>query len=221
MDLESNKSEIYNNNKLKLRLFPYLKNKTKIGYLKIDPESINYISMREYAKKISEILKYHLVKKNINPREAIITDATAGIGGNTISFAQYFKFVHAIELDKTRAEYLQNNINIYELSNVQVYNQDCLELTKNLNQQVVFIDPPWGGKNYKMQKNLRLIISNISLESYCNQLFDKNITKNIPSIIILKLPRNYDLLYFYSVLTEKTIFYYNLTKMIILVIIRQ
>ena len=41
----------------------------------------------------------------------------------------------------------------------------------NLKQDVVFIDPPWGGKNYKSKKNLDLFLSNINIIKILNNKF--------------------------------------------------
>lgn len=206
-----------------LRLFPYLKDREKAMNLKIDDKSIYYISIREYATKISNIIKKHLEILEINPKNAIITDATAGVGGDTISFASNFKFVYAIEIDKLRSEYLTNNINIYDLKNVKVINDDCTKILNLIeNHDVIFIDPPWepNDESYKKQVNLRLPLSFYeSIEAYCNRLMDSSYMKKVPKIIVLKLPKNYDTLHFYKIVKHKNMYYYDLKKMIILVVI--
>ncbi|ARF09770.1 putative RNA methylase [Indivirus ILV1] len=206
-----------------LRLFPYLKDKQKAMNLKIDDKSIYYISIREYAAKISSIIKKHLEILEIDAKNAIITDATAGVGGDTISFALSFKFVYAIEIDKLRADYLINNLNIYDLKNVKVINNDCIGILNSIdNHDVIFIDPPWepNDESYKKQINLRLPISFYeSIEAYCNRLMDASYMKKVPKLIILKLPKNYDTLHFYKTVKHKNMYYYDLRKMIILVVI--
>lgn len=212
---ESDESNI----KTVLSLFPYLSDKSVAVNLKIDNESIHYISLREYAEKISEIIAKHLKMINIKPMDAVITDATAGVGGNTLSFAKIFKHVHAIEIDKLRCDYLQNNVNVYKFSNVDVLQNDCtLLLNKIDDHDVIFIDPPWGGKNYKDHKNLKLSLSNISIELLCNLLMKKEIMVKIPELIVLKLPKNYDVSYLYNSINKKKIYYYDLKKMILIII---
>lgn len=206
-----------------LRLFPYLKEKNDATKLLIDNESIHYISVREYAEKISEIIKLHLGMLNIKGEDAIITDATAGVGGDTISFSKNFKFVYSIELDKLRASYLENNIKIYELENVKVINDDCNNVLNKIDDHdVIFIDPPWQisiKDSYKQYTNLRLTIGQEYIESLCNKLVNGEFMKKIPKLIVLKLPKNYDIAYFYkNVSNNKNIYYYDLKKMIILVI---
>lgn len=221
--MENNNDD--NNKKIKtlLRLFPYLPNKNLAEKLKIDDESIHYISIREFAEKISKIIKTHLEKLEIDKNIAIITDATAGVGGDTISFAMNFFHVNAIELNKQRAEYLENNINIYGLKNVQIYNDNCTNLLYKIDKHhVIFLDPPWENEetgSYKQYKQLTLIIDNFPLETYCNKLMDTKYMKKVPELIVIKLPKNYDLIHFYKKINNKNIYYYDLNKMIILVII--
>lgn len=204
-----------------LRLFPYLSDKTKAQKLKIDEDSLHYISIREHADHISKIIITHIKSLKLNINDITITDATAGVGGNTISFGMKFKYVNAIEIDNIRASYLKNNIDIYNLKNINIINDDYTKIYTSLNQDVVFIDPPWGGKSYKDHSNLKLELSNIPLETICNNLLDKSIVANPPNLIVLKLPNNYDVKYLYNTLTCKTIYFYDLKKMFILVIVNK
>lgn len=212
-------SQIVTNNLAKL--FPYMKDKSKVHELKIDSDSVHYISTRNYADKITSIIELHLHKINIKNKDAIITDATAGVGGNALSFALKFKSVNAIELDKLRSEYLKHNISVFNIENVAVYNDDCTKIIDKIdNHNVIFLDPPWGGKSYKDHQLLKLQLSNTSIEMMCNDMLDKKIMKKIPNIIILKLPTNYDIPYLYNTIKNKNIYFYDLKKMYIIVIIQ-
>jgi len=200
-----------------LRLFPYINDKTRVEQLKIDQESLHYISLREIACMISSIIVWHLKRLNIMPKDCIITDATAGVGGDTISFGMTFKEVHAIELNEIRYEYLVNNINVYDLENVTTYNDNCMNILKYINNHdVVFIDPPWGGKTYKLYDNLRLNISDVSIEAICNMLLNHDF---YPKLIVLKLPQNYDLKYLFNTVNSNLIYLHELKKMNIIVIV--
>jgi 16S rRNA G966 N2-methylase RsmD len=116
-----------------------------------------------------------------------IFDATAGIGGNTISFSKYFKTVIAIENNITRFNILKNNIKIINLNNVKIYNDNCFNKL-NYSYNGFFFDPPWGGPNYKFEKKLRLTLDNFSLYDIII-----NIKKYTSKPIFFKLPKNYDL----------------------------
>lgn len=210
------------NRKLILRLFPYINNKNRAKQLKIDSESIHYISLREIANKISNIIKHHLLRNKIQSKNVYITDATAGVGGDTISFGMTFGNVNSIEINELRYEYLINNINVYELKNIKTYNDNCLSLLATIKKQtVVFIDPPWGGKTYKMHKKLKLNIDNIEIETICNNLLDPNKTKSVPYLIALKLPTNYDLKYLFNNIKSKMIYLHKLKKMFIIIIVNE
>jgi len=202
------------------RLFPDVIEKNLFFKLKIDHESIMYITIPADADMINQLIINHVIKKGLDITDMIITDATAGVGGDTISFAKIFKEVISIELDKERYNYLSNNVSAYKFDNVILFNDDALKIIQHIEKQdIIFIDPPWGGKDYKKNNNLRLYINDIELEDCCISFLDKTKMKCVPSLIVLKLPINYDLQY----LTEKLEKYcdinvYNLQKMMVVII---
>ena len=213
-------SSVQYNKKIRtiLRLFPYLKNKELCSKLLIDDESIHYISIREYAEKISDIIRIHMEMLDIKKEDIIITDTTAGVGGDTISFAKNFKHVYSIEIDKVRSEYLKNNIGIYDCDNVTIFNDNCLNVINTIeNHNVIFCDPPWG-LDYKKYSIIRLTLGDTSIELLANKFTDSGYMKKVPEIIVLKLPKNYDIVHFYKSLNNYNMYYYDLKKMIILVI---
>ena len=190
-------------NKLKKRIFPYIKNIDKI---KIDNESLNYISIKDDAISITS-----LIKKYFDENSTII-DAMSGVGGNTISFSKNFKKVYAIELNEKRYNMLCNNINVYELKNIETYNDNCLNRIFSINSDIIFFDPPWGGKDYKNHEKLRLTISNVPLEDICVKLI--KLKKNI----VLKLPKNYDIEFFKNKLNLEKLNIEILNKMLIIIL---
>lgn len=204
--------------KIFMRIFPELEKKEKLLKLKIDHESLKYISMKEYAHKITNIIKHHSNELNLDTNNMILTDCTAGVGGNTLSFASIFYKINAIEMNVRRAHYLKNNIDIYNYKNVNIYNSDCLNIIYKIKQDVVFIDPPWGGCDYLSKGLLQLKMSNIYIEDICLTLFDSKKCKYVPKLIGIKLPVNFDIVNFYNRLNKFHIYYYNLKKMIILII---
>lgn len=118
-----------------------------------------------------------------------IVDMTAGCGGNTISFILNFSKVTSIEIDKTRFSMLKNNVNQYNTNNIILLNGDCIDYL-NENYNVFFFDPPWGGPDYKNNKNIQLYLSNIELSEIIKKIKNK--------LIVLKLPYNYDYSYMYQ-----------------------
>nr|AEX62675.1 putative methyl transferase [Moumouvirus Monve] len=154
---------------------------------------------------------------NDRTKHLVITEMTAGVGGNVLNFAKYFKYVNAIEINKTRYEYLQNNIKLYNYDNVNCYNNNSLDLLINNNdiaQDIIFFDPPWGGKNYKLHKNLRLNFGLETIENICQEL----LSKNKANMIVMKLPSNYDFEFMLESLNIYNVIKYSLDKMSIVIV---
>lgn len=205
---------------LKNKLFPSNGSTDIWDKLLIDEETVSYISLPNDANNISKIIESYCIKNEMETSDMIITDATAGVGGNTISFSKTFKQVNAIEIDTSRYMYLANNINVYDINNVNMYCDDCLNMIYKINHDIVFFDPPWGGKDYRDKSRLKLSLSNNSVESICLKLLDPTCTEHIPKIITLKLPKNYDIEYFYkSIKNDKiNVTLHDLNKMYIIII---
>jgi 16S rRNA G966 N2-methylase RsmD len=155
---------------------------TKLQY---DTEGLYSITNFNEADNISNLLLDNFTNKNLN-----ILDGTGGLGGNTISFAKYFKNVTSIELNINRYEMLKNNLDVYNLKNVIVNNCDSVEyLFNNYSKyNIYFFDPPWGGPSYKKKENLTLSMGNNSLLKIAD--FLKENTKD--KLLVYKLPFNYN-----------------------------
>jgi len=151
--------------------------------LKTTEEGAYSITRRRDAERIMTILKNTF--KNI--QTISITDATACIGGDTLNFALVFGHVHSIEINNENFEALTNNVDVYKLNNVTLYNADAVKLF-NWNTNVLYIDPPWGGKDYKKHKQLDLYISEKRLDCWLEEIL---LRKNRPQYVVLKLPINY------------------------------
>lgn len=238
-----NDDKFYISNKV-ARIFPVLKNFNNFSKIKIDDESFCYITIREIADVMSKIICYHLLEYNLNPLKSKIIDYTSGVGGNVLSFCKYFKYVYAIEVSDKRIEYLQNNINVYGFKNIEVINSCAIEFNSknmlNINPSVIFIDPPWGGINYKNNDSLVLNLGSMRIEelifditvkfsNYYKEIVElnpKDKTNNFNNkFIVLKLPKNYDIEYLYNFIKLKnnlsnyniSLYLYILNKMLIIV----
>jgi predicted RNA methylase len=148
---------------------------------KFDQEGLWSITYPKEADYISNLIKSEIGK------ESTIVDATAGVGGNTISFAKHFLNVVSIELSKSRFELLSNNIQVYNLSNVSLINGNCLDYL-NGDYHGYFLDPPWGGPDYKNNNETKIKLGNYTLEQVVYKI--KSINEKP---IFIKLPFNYDL----------------------------
>lgn len=217
---------------LKKIIFPPI-SEEKISQLMIDDESIKYITFNSSAQEITNIIMNNLsdfpCPTTINNKKweskfldkrmkyLVITEMTAGVGGNVLNFAKYFKYVNAIEIDPIRYSYLDKNIKLYEYDNVNCYNNDSINLlikADDIVQDIVFFDPPWGGKDYKLFTKLRLKFGSYNIETVCHILFQR--TRN--KMIIMKLPNNYDFDYLISELKDYRVSKFVLDRMTMIVV---
>ena len=217
--------------KIKKLIFPPIDNH-KLTNILIDDESFKFITFHNIAQEITDIImvnltdfpcptadiefwKNKLLKERM--KELVITEMTAGVGGNVLNFAKYFKYVNAIEINELRYKYLNNNIKIYQYDNVNCYHSDALILLldhDDLNQDIIFFDPPWGGKDYKLYNNLKLTFNNSPIENICKKLLMRKTNK----MLVLKLPNNYDFLFFENELCMYRISRHKLYKMTIVIV---
>ena len=148
--------------------------------LKLDDEAFYSVTDQYTADRISRDLL------RILPNLQVITDATACIGGNTYSFSKYFPKVNAIEVDPLRYQYLQHNMKVLETLNVELHLSDLLIACHRLSQDLIFIDPPWGGPDYKSKEAVDLFISDVELSEVCEHI------KDTTKYIALKVPTNFN-----------------------------
>jgi trimethylguanosine synthase len=78
-----------------------------------------------------------------------ILDAFGGVGASAIGFARNGKNVICVEIDEKRVNMIQNNIEIYGLTEkIKVIKGNVLDLQDKLEYDSVYLDPPWGGPSY-------------------------------------------------------------------------
>jgi hypothetical protein len=116
-----------------------------------------------------------------------ITDLTGNVGGDTILFGLNCKTVDSIEYNKENFEALENNVKVFGLDNVKVHFGDSTKLYKWYTD-VLYIDPPWGGPDYKEKVNLDLFLGDVRVDLYLKDVLSEEWR---PSYVFLKLPRNY------------------------------
>jgi hypothetical protein len=142
------------------------------------------ITRRRDAERISYVLRHTFS----NLKELTITDATACIGGDTLNFANHFGHVHSIEMKGDNFKALRNNVEVYGFQNITLHHADCTQLF-NWNTHILYIDPPWGGRDYKKTQNLDLFLSTKRLDIWLEEIL---LRRNRPKYIVLKLPVNYN-----------------------------
>ena len=163
----------------------------------LDDVSKYSITLPDKAQTISEITKknYQLVFPDDDLSNITITDAMACVGGNTLSFSNFFNKVIANEINTTRYQYLVHNMKEYNRENIVFYNDNYLNLMNKLEQNIVFIDPPWGGPIYKSQYKMEIVLQDeaekeTNIHEMVNILFENN---SGTKMIIFKLPINHNI----------------------------
>lgn len=162
-------------------IYPDEKNIDK-NKLMLTDEGLYSVSGKEGSKFLA-----NLIYKNTKRKDLIITDGTANNGSDTLMLAKYFYKVNSIELNEINFKVLKNNVDVYNYKNINLINGDTLKELNNLKQDVIYIDAPWGGSDYKKQKQVKLFMSNKELSDIYNKF------KNNTLIFIFKVPYNYDI----------------------------
>lgn len=126
-----------------------------------------------------------------------IIDATANVGGDTFNFAKLIPTASIISLEKDKriAEILQRNVdNMQKIiginSNVKVINISAVNYFESPKiAELVYFDPPWGGRNYTEKDKMDLYLDEISINAIINNILNRGYT----SLVILKAPKNIDI----------------------------
>jgi hypothetical protein len=177
---KENKIEYDYDNKLKQIYFPHVK-KINFSNILVTTEGKYSISSNKGSSKL-----VYLLEKYFKSTKITITDGTANNGSDSIALGLKFKHVNSIELDKINYDVLKNNINVYKLNNVSIYNGDSIKIIPQLTQDVIYIDAPWGGQNYKDNDRMELYLGDMQLGDVYNKF------KTSAKLFIFKIPKNYD-----------------------------
>lgn len=191
------------------KIFPCPPNK-KYNSLMIDNESVRHITPYKISENIVSIIDSHIPER-IDRKKVNIMDATACVGGDSISFSKRFGYVVSCEINKNKYKMLVNNINLYGLSNIIHINDDCLNIYDKINfLDIIYFDPPWGGSSYKLHDKITLSINDLLIDDIIINILSGNIRSNI-KIIALKLPKNYDIasLFFNTMCYDDAMYYYD------------
>ncbi len=109
-------------------------------------------------------------------------------------------------MDSNTCKILKNNVEQYSLDNVDIKCGDYLKLAASLKQDVIFLDPPWGGKNYKQVSSMDLYMSGENLYSIVKKI------SVMAKMIVIKIPNNYNITGFYQQSSYHKITVYRMNK---------
>lgn len=176
--------------------------------LMIQVDSIYSIT---YPNDSIEMCKY--IKLEF-PNLSTIIDGTSNVGTNTIVMAYQFDNIIACEINKKTFLMLKNNILVYGLKNVKLYNDSIISLMKKIKYDplitCLYLDPPWNGIYYKLENNIDLLLDNINIIYFIYSIPIKYICIKVPFNYNIKslfhkfkLIKIYNLSSFYCVLLSK------------------
>lgn len=192
----------------------------------INNVQMNYVASYSVTpKNIADMMSNALVTR-LGHTNSFIVDATANVGGNSMSFIRHFDKVVSIELDRNLFQMLQHNVGLVQGKADVTFNHgnslDWID-AHTFGQQkpdVIFFDPPWGGIKYARNKYMPLFLEDSkgnkkNMATVCNEI------KNKTKYIAIKAPFNFDLNGFESDLDEdlKVLDKQKLNKKILFIIV--
>lgn len=164
------------------KFFPYLEG-VDYSKLLLNKEGKYSVTRRNESEQIIDFMYFMI--DNLENKE--ITDATGCMGGDTINFSLHFKKVRSIEMSSENYKILQNNVNTFNLKNVEVYHGDSTKIIDWVSD-VLYVDPPWGGPSYRNMQAVELFMGEKRLDVWLEDLMSGPYR---PTFIFLKLPFNY------------------------------
>jgi 16S rRNA G966 N2-methylase RsmD len=196
--------------------FPSLRKQRLRVHLKLDSIARYSVTPCSASQLIAQLVQMHIGKQGFS-----VLDMFGGGGMDAITFLLSGAApVHVIEKHAERAENLVGNIQAFvadgqaRAQDVDVWNadsvaflQDSEELAGSLGSyDVVYVDPPWGGPDYKKNRSIDIAVEGVKLSQLVHMLRTSPVARNM---IVLKVPFNqnlsnevYDLSTVYDVLRD-------------------
>lgn len=183
------KELMFKNNKYISLYYPNYESLKDKNKLQMSNVGLYSISKPDATQKIINIINNKLKFKKLNPKDLIITDGTAGLGGDTIAFAKNFKYVNSVEIQKIHHDIIKNNANLYDLNNIDHINNDYTKIYNKLKNDIIFLDSPWGGTSYMSDTKTELTMFGTNLKF--NEFIKNCLEINNKIMIFIKCPVNY------------------------------
>lgn len=150
---------------------------------KLNDEGVFSITRPYESKQIVRLVD-EFVEDGITGK--IITDATACMGGDLVNFSKRARMVNGIEVDPENFNLLIENAKRFNCQNVNLFCQDYLQIYKKLKQDIIYIDPPWGGVGYKTKETVYLKVGNIDLWKLVRNIKELSLAR----YVFIKVPIN-------------------------------
>lgn len=174
-----------------------LDNQTVINSWQISMTSEGLFSVTPWQSNetmVEELIKYmgHYNLKNVK-----FFDGTANCGADVIGTLWNLKSrlnmeITAVELDRLNFKCLKENVELFKAEKyVNVIEGDSLDIIKNSpynESHVIYWDPPWGGVNYKEEKELVLKLNSKDVFELAESMLNDNETFSNLRLVIIKIP---------------------------------
>lgn len=170
----------------------FLENPTpREGRMLVDETGLFSVASSKCGNAFANIMAKHcLLSFGKDASEIVAIDLTASVGGLTLSFAKTFNRCIAIEIDAHRAALCQENMATHACHNVHVRCQDSVEVMPLLGHEfseqvkVIIIDPPWGGKYYKREKDKQIMMGKWTMVQVIERIYQSM----KPALIGMRMP---------------------------------
>lgn len=138
----------------------------------------------DQAQYTADLLLNYYTKEQL--KNKVLTDASSCIGGNTWTFANMVKSVNAVEIEPLHFEILKHNMGEMKYDNIKFILSDytkLIDVTNNpVKQDIIFLDPPWGGVDYR--EGVTLKYNDILLEDVIDTIAYQ------AELVVCKVPNN-------------------------------
>ena len=171
-----------------------------INYSLIKMSNIGLYSVTRWRETLNIVYEMEkFMGKEV--KNLTITDATAGVGGDTLYFAQQFKKVNAVELVPLHCAIISHNLSVYKKGGkVDLLCANYVDVVglyrpwpgNPVTQNVIYFDPPWGGPGYKTRNAVLLKLDNVPLFHIIWHI----LFHHLADYIFVKSPKNVNLNYF-------------------------
>lgn len=133
--------------------------------------------------------------KKYMPQLSTIVDGTSHVGCDVIHMANlyYGATIYAYEMDNDVYNLLVKNIQYYtkyfrwDGEKIHSTHQDFTTV-KKFQTDLLYLDPPWGGKEYKEMKEVSLYLSGIPVQQIIADWLDNGYAQ----YVVLKAPFNFN-----------------------------
>lgn len=156
-----------------------------------------YSTLRPHqAREVESALRKHFG----TPPQRII-DATAHVGGDTLHFMRLYPNADLIAIEVNPSAFRQLSANVSQAEEhseykgvIKLVNGDAVTFLQNTPEKAdfVYLDPPWGGPEYKAQKSVGLHLFDAAgkkwgIADVANLILDRGVAP----CVVLKAPFNF------------------------------